>query len=190
MKPGIRLELNDRAGALHELLKWPQIQSPRLVLALLTQPGALPGSALRRREHPRTECSVPAHTPTTVSRRRKPSPSGLRSGEFEARISQEQKIWGSGKEPCQFHLKQVSSICHFFTIHPCLGFQWRRCVVMYDFNFCDNEKERSLMADAVGLRKTSEMLGEEREIPSQSQKDTGCSWPSWGSFYFVFRKIE
>ena len=88
-----------------------------------------------------------------------PSPSGLRSGEFEARISQEQKIWGSGKEPCQFHLKQVSSICHFFTIHPCLGFRRRRCVVMYDFNFCDNEKEQSLMADAVGLRKMSEMLG-------------------------------
>lgn len=30
---------------------------------------------------------------------------------------------------------------------------------MYDFNFCDNEKEESLMADAVGLRKISEMLG-------------------------------
>ena len=132
---------------------------PSTSISPATQPGALPRSALRRREHPRTEYSVPAHTPTTVSRRRKPSPSGLRSGEFEARISQEQKIWGSGKEPCQFHLKQVSSICHFFTIHPCLGFRRRRCVVMYDFNFCDNEKEQSLMADAVGLRKMSEMLG-------------------------------
>lgn len=30
---------------------------------------------------------------------------------------------------------------------------------MHDFNFCDNEKEQSIMADAVGFRKMSEMFG-------------------------------